>query len=597
MKPFAVLAAIALLLLAGPFPQPALAAAAPAGPLVLELEQLTPRVVTADGPQAVTVTGVLRNTGDRPIGALQIRLQRGGPLSTEGAVRDALDGRDPADAVSPRFFDLPEAIAPGGTRTVRLSVPLQGPPETSLALPGPGVYELLVNVNGVPEGGDRARLAAVRMLLPVLEPPSDGEAGAGPDTPAGPPLPVSLLVPVVDSPRRLPTVPGERTLLTDDDLAASFAPGGRLRGLVDALAAAAAGGSPVRDAICLAIDPDLVQTAEAMRAGYEVRGPDGVVGAGAGAEAAGRWLDDLAAVARDGCVLALPFADADVVALTRGGLGEQARAALADGEAVLAQVLGAPVLDGVTWPVAGLLDEPTLAELAAAGGQGVVLAADAVEGSTRAAGVVPVADGGGSAGAAAPLLGILSDPLLTRAATGPDRGDDPVSAAVGAASASTSPAGAVGPLSTQDLVGAIAFRAGSETPAGGPLVVAPPHQWAVDGDGATALFESVDRMMADRLLTPRDLAAVAADGAPLTAGPRRVAYPIRDADGDTPVTVVDDVRRVAADIADLASAATDGGGVGASPEEVFAPLRQGVVRPASSAWRERAELAERHARL
>ncbi|HXV92550.1 MAG TPA: DUF6049 family protein, partial [Pseudonocardia sp.] len=119
--------------------------------------------------------------------------------------------------------------------------------------------------------------------------------------------------------------------------------------------------------------------------------------------------------------------------------------------------------------------------------------------------------------------------------------------------------------------------------------------WAVDGDGATALFESVERMMSERLLTPRDLRAVAADGAPLTGEPRRVAYPIRD--GEAPVTVVDDIRRVAADVAGLSSAATDGGGVGASPEAVFAPLRQGVLRPASSAWRERPELAERHARL
>ena len=129
-------------------------------------------------------------------------------------------------------------------------------------------------------------------------------------------------------------MPGEQTLLADDDLAGSLAPDGRLGGLLAAFAEGAPAGSAVRAATCLAVDPDLVATAAAMRQGYAVRGPTGTV-PGTGADVAGTWLDTLAAAARGGCVVALPFADADLVALARGQLGDLGRLAVADAGAVV----------------------------------------------------------------------------------------------------------------------------------------------------------------------------------------------------------------------------------------------------------------------
>ena len=112
-------------------------------------------------------------------------MQRGQPLGTEGAVRDALDGSAGTDAVQPQFVPLPGELAPGGRLPVRLAVLLRGRPDSSLALNATGVHELLVNVNGVPEDGARARLAAVRMLLPVLslppDPASPTDTGVPPD--------------------------------------------------------------------------------------------------------------------------------------------------------------------------------------------------------------------------------------------------------------------------------------------------------------------------------------------------------------------------------------------------------------------------------
>ena len=101
---------------------------------------------------------------------------------------------------------------------------------------------------------------------------------------------------------------------------------------------------------------------------------------GTGAEVAGTWLDTLSAAARDGCVVALPFADADLVALARGKLTDLTGPAVADGRAVVAEILGTPVLDATTWPSGGVLDEAALAGVAAAGTRTVVLDADAVDG-------------------------------------------------------------------------------------------------------------------------------------------------------------------------------------------------------------------------
>ena len=87
-----------------------------------------------------------------------------------------LAGSGRADVVTPAFTPLPGTLVPGGELPLQLTVPLLGPPTESLALTRPGVYEVLVNVNGVPSDGGRARLAAVRLLLPVLSVPGTDPA-------------------------------------------------------------------------------------------------------------------------------------------------------------------------------------------------------------------------------------------------------------------------------------------------------------------------------------------------------------------------------------------------------------------------------------
>lgn len=582
MTRLAALAAIVVLLLAGPLTGTALAdravpdAPVPGG-LLLDLDELAPRVVTAEGPSVLTVTGTLTNTGDAPVTAIGVRLQRGDPLRTEGDVREALDGGAATDSIAPRFQELPDALGPGEQAPVRLTVPLRGAPETGLALASTGVHELLVNVNGVPGDGDRARLAAVRMLLPVLGLPAGPDGSPAVPDVDGAAVPATLLYPVVDRPRRLVTVPGEPVLLADDTLADAFGEQGRLGGLVAALAAAR---DTARDAVCTAVDPDLLQTASAMRAGYEVVAADGSRTPGRGADAAGRWLDGLAAAVAGRCVVALPFADADVVALTRGGFAPQVVDAVDAGRDLVGELLGTPALPSTTWPADGLLDAPALDVLGTAGIRSVVLTADGVDLPSGTTGGTTALEGGASA--------VLADPLLALAA-GTAAG--PGAAAGGGAAAAARPA--TGPLATQDALGALAFRAlaarasDEDGGGGGPLLLTPPHRWDVDGTSAAALLDGVAQLADLGLLAPRDLA-----GAPAAGGgaPRAVQYPPDAAGQQVAPDAVASIGTVLADLADLASSAVDDG-QGVDPDALFGPLRLVTVRAASAAWRGEPDLA------
>ncbi|MFC4950319.1 DUF6049 family protein [Pseudonocardia sp. GCM10023141] len=600
MKPVAAVVAILVLLLAsllaGPFVATAAAAPAPVddrGPLRLDLTDMSPRVVTADGPDHLTVTGTLKNTGTIPFDDLVVRVQRGDPLQTEGELRDALDGNSPTDAVAPNFVPLTDELAPGASIPVSLTVPLRGDRKLGLALTDVGVHEILVNINGTPRDGAEARLAAIRLLLPVLSLPPDPSSDR-PDTPASTPaVPFSMLYPIADVPKRLPTLPGEPVLLADDTLAASFAPAGRLGGLVTALAEQAAPGSRVRAATCVAVDPDLVETALAMKGtptapGYQFLGPDGVAVPGTGAAAASAWLDRLGAVARGGCLLALPYADADLVALTRGGLGTTAAAAIDDGRKVLASALGAAVLPTTTWPVDGVADEPTLDMIAGAGSSAVVLSADGLEQNRtrRSSGVVPIA------GTTSPLTAVLTDPLLTLAAAGPDPTVPVRSAGVGAAALPSTPAGSGTPLATQDTIGALTFRAQDAAPESGAVVLAPPHDWAAEGTGAAAMLKAVGQLIDAGRLAPRSLGDAVAQGAPSGTAARPPVYPTSSGGQEIRQPVIASIRTGGEDLTDLRSAVVDGSGVGIPVDDVFVPLRRGLVRPASAALRGLPEAAQ-----
>ncbi|MBB6372916.1 hypothetical protein BKA01_000138 [Pseudonocardia eucalypti] len=569
--------------------------------LGLRIDSMEPRVVTSSSPAELTVTGVVINTGDQPVKNLQVRAQRGDRLRTDGEIRTALTGAAADDAVTPGFADVADQLAPGEQHPVRLVIPLRGSSTTSLALQRTGVYELLINVNGSTSGGGQTRLAAVRTLLPVLGLPAAAGATAAQNPPVNPqpatkPTAITMLYPLADQPRRLPTGPGEPVLLGDDELATSLAQGGRLSGLVGALEVATPPGSPVRDAVCLAVDPDLLRTVRDMSQpdGYRVRGPDGAESAGRGAQSAKQWLDRLRAVAAGRCVIPIPYADADLVALSRAGLDDLARYATKDGARIATEILGTPVRADTVWPADGLLDERALTGFLREGGRSVVLSADSVNHSGRGSGATTVAKLSNPAAAA---TGLLADPLLTQAAEGqeearitgsafdPAGGGQRSLAWLGGVS-NTSPAGTGAPLSAQDVIGTLAHRVFNST--NPSVLLAPPHLWNTPGQDAQALLGAVGALVAARQAVPAPLPTQAANPG---TGSASLVYSLRAGAREVPTAVTNRLRQARDVAGQLRGAAQTQSGVGATVEQVFDPVTEAMLRGGSAMWRGQPELA------
>ncbi|GLZ49124.1 hypothetical protein Acsp06_53090 [Actinomycetospora sp. NBRC 106375] len=546
------------------------AAAAPEAPeddaaVSLVLDGMTPRVVTADGPGELVVTGHVANRSAVPVRDLAVRLAKGSAVTGSRGAVDALDGDGATQAVRARV-DAPSTVEPGQDAPFTLRVPLAG---TDALAARTGVLPLRVEATGSLGGAGTSRLGAVPVLLPVV-----GVPGGRPATPppADRAASISVLYPLADRPRRLPVVPGAPTLLADDDLATSFAPGGRLAGLVDALGRAAPAGSAAARSVCLAVDADLLETAQAMAGGYQVRTPDGGARPGAGAAAAGQWLDAVRAQARGRCVTALPYADTDLVATARGNLTDLTTAAVATGTRRVAELLGVTPVPDTVWPAGGLVDERSLADLTAGGTRNLLLDPDVLDGDPPAGALARLPGPAGAAPTAVTL-----DPVAA-AALAP-RTDEAVA----------SPAGTPGALAAQDAVGALALRALQGPGTGSPPVdvVAPPIDWAANGAEAGALLGAVDELTRLGLARPVDLGGLLSPvgaGTPLPTASLSARSGLSEADGlqQSAVARAGQVRDRQRELL----AATERDGVGApSPSDFVEPLTDDVLRSLSAAWR------------
>ncbi|ROP39344.1 DUF6049 family protein [Saccharothrix texasensis] len=519
--------------------------------LRLDVEEMTPRVITADGPDSITISGKVVNVGDRPIEEIELRLERGQPLTGEDEVRKAL--REPTDAevVQPRFTRVADRLEQNESKPFRLTVPLRGNDPTSLQVTEPGIYPILANINGVPAYGGRARLAALSTLLPVLAMPG-GQAPTPPATPAK----ITLLWPLADRPR---VVTGSPTVLTDDELAGSLAMGGRLYGLLMAYESALTG--PLGAGVCLAVDPDLLRTVEAMTQGYEVRGQ----GAGKGKSAAELWRDRLRLVAAGRCVIALPDADADLVALTRAeltGLGDLALA----GAEVVREVLGVQPTQGLTWPEEGVLDQATLAGLTGRGVTSLVLDQSAVAG-TPGTGPVRFDVAEGKPVTAVRVDGMVSDALQGAATARPVAGV-------------TTPS-ETRPVSVQNALAALTFRAGFQS-TGQNVVIAPPRRWNAPTGEVDTLLRAAKSLVADGFATPVGLETLLASPPAQTAA---LSYPVEAGAREVPPTVTAAVSDSWLRLHQLSESMSQPDAESAEPADLVAPLRLSLLRAVSGAWR------------
>jgi hypothetical protein len=381
---------------ASPSPSPPDTAATPAGapttgaptpdavvlPVVVTMRSLTP--IAPQPGDVLRLTGTLRNVSTGPVSDLGLQLRYN---PTRIGSRSEFDDYAIGSRTGPNgaFGPLPlppvvfsaatvvlgqHALAPGATERFAISVKLDG-----LQLQAWQVYELGVQVNGSTTAGF-GPVGGLRTFLPWAPVGVPG---------VGVPTQVAWVWPLVDRPHR-----SVGNTWLDDGLAKAIGAGGRLADLLAAGKAAQDQRPPpprrsrrkkapkprptpqvTPVPVTWAIDPLLVEDVAAMANGYRV-GTGRAAKAKAPSDEARAWLDALKDATRTSETLALPYADPDIVAATRAGLGSQVQVAINSGTTSLSRLLSTQVLS-YDWPPGGVVDQRTLDTLFAAGVTTVLL--------------------------------------------------------------------------------------------------------------------------------------------------------------------------------------------------------------------------------
>lgn len=555
------------------------AAAEPGAPefLRVRIDSVTPDIVTTSSDPVVTVTGTVTNVGDRPVRDVVVRLERAAPVESAPALRTSLDPADgiPFEPVG-EFTTVATELDRGQASGFTLTAPIRPGPPASLSVQSPGVYPLLVNLNGTPDYGEPARLDDARLLLPVTGVPS-GDASANPLTDVVAPdttrpVATTMLWPLADRPRLAPGQPGGTTpvRLMNDDLAVSLATGGRLDTLLAAAEFATSPGaidseSGVDRALCLAVDPDLLVTVNAMTAGYVVSdSPDGLGTAtkpGSGQAAATAWLERLRGLAKRMCVIATPYAQADLGALRRVGDPGLSAAATRGGDIVdgilgVLSARGGTVLGDapLTAPAAELLEsqDPT-----------VVIAAAEQPTPQRISSQVVLAPFDPAVGAA--LAGVGTDPSL------PSYLDPALSAPVDRDSTVAR---------RQDAVAAVLWRGLQPGAEPRQQILLPPLKWSPQPDDARAILTALANAIRSGLATPRPLSALLTEAA--AAGPADPAPELpADVRGGFDDAVIAAITGPLGRLAGLGVALTTDTRTGLTGTQYTAPLREDMLRALS----------------
>lgn len=559
--------------------------------LQVRLDRVSPDLVTTTSDPVLTVTATVTNVGDRPVRDVVARLEHAPAVVSSAGLRTNLDGDTEQFQPVGEFINVSGELQRGQAVGFTFTFPIRSTDAPSLGIDQPGVYPLLVNVNGTPDYGEPARLDDARFLLPVLGAPpaptgeaSDPLAGVvAPDTTR--PVAVTMLWPLADRPRLAPGVPGGTTpvRLMNDDLAVSLAAGGRLDTLLAAADFATSQpvdpGGDVGRALCLAIDPDLLVTVNAMTVGYVVADASDGLGTaahpGTGQAAAVAWLDRLRGLARRMCVVATPYAQADLGALQRVGNGRLSAAATGTAADIIDQILGVASTRGTTILGDGPLT-PRAVELL--DGQGPTVAIAAADCSAQ------------DAETGEPVTADVSPRRLT-----PQVVMAPFDPAVGAALAAvgTDPdlptyldSSLTVPLShdstvarRQDAVGSMLWRALRPGTEPRDQILLPPLKWSPQPDDAQALLTALATTIRSGLATARPLGVVATDSAAI--GPSPGPDLPTETRGGFDDAVVSAIAEQDDRLWGLTSALTTDTRTGLTGLQYTAPLREDMLRALS----------------
>ncbi|MFC6011628.1 hypothetical protein [Nocardia lasii] len=603
--------------------------------LKLTLDAVAPGTVTTGSDPKLTVSGTVTNIGDRVVDDVSVRIQRAGAVQTPSGLRSSLRLDQVNYEVTGPFQDVAERLSPGQRKQFSVSIALRPGSEASLGLTEPGVYPLLLNVNGEPAYGTQARLDDARFLLPVLGLPPTGPT----DTPiAAPPeatpVATTMIWPLADRPRMVAGRPGAvngEVELLDDELAVSVGKGGRLEQLVAALESVVP--APGKDrgvagSVCIAIDPDLLSTVQTMTRGYRVLAspsdPSGATREGTGAVAAQAWLDRLRALAGSMCTVALPFAQVDLSTLAVvNDPGLSARALLAPADVVDA-ILGTQSLRGVSLPDSGSIDDAAGHLVRAHGFGTAVLASSAVTAdgepadtdnalTTAPTTLTPDVVVGGEQ--AAP--DVVRVPAVSTEPHAP--GIDPAlhvttfdiwSATALAAVGSNPPTPSFTPSKVrfdvtndsrsarlQDALGAMAWTALNPAPdRPRSQLLMPPQQWGASREEGVALLKQIELLTRNNLAGPRafvDLVAQAPDPRPFA-----LDYLPHAAQDAAPTELVAPIQAQGARVTELLRAMVEVPEAELTPMAYLTPAREDMLRALSLSDRRGDDdtLADLHAR-
>jgi hypothetical protein len=588
-------------LIAAPAVAPRAAAGQPGSGsfLQIQIDSVTPQAVSTTSDPVVTVVGTVTNVGDRPVRDVMVRLEHAAAVRSPAELRTNLAG--PVEQYQPvaDFVTVAPELDQDQHVPFTLAYPVRSVDLPSLDIQAPGIYPALVNVNGTPDYGAPARLDDARFLLPVLGVPPDPSTEVGdslsavvpPDTSR--PVRMTVLWPLADKPRLAAGVPGGTApvRLRDDDLAASLAKGGRLDTLLDAIDFATSPpvdpGGQVRSAVCLAVDPDLLVTVNAMTGGYVVNdNPSGGINSpttpGTGQQAAIDWLNRLRALGQRLCVTPTVYAQADLGALQRVNDPGLSTIATNDAGDIVDQILGLKSVRGATLLGDGPLTGPvsTLLSQLARQGQTVAIAAGGITAPDSATGKGPRVD----------VIPQRYTPQLVSAPFDPTVG----AALAGAGTEPSAPSYLDTSLAvpvkhdsavarSQDALAALLWRGLQPDAAPRTQLVMPPMAWNLTPDDAHAILTAVATSIHAGLAVPRPLTAVisetlaipVADTRPLPA--ESLGNPnARFNDG-----VVSAISGVTGRLWGLTAALTVDERTGLTGVQYTAPLREDMLRALS----------------
>ncbi|MDI9928966.1 DUF6049 family protein [Rhodococcus sp. IEGM 1354] len=570
--------------------------------LTLSIDTVAPSTVTTSSDPFVTVRATVKNTGDRRVDDVSVRLQGAAAIDTTSGLRTSLTlDQERFDRVG-SFVTVAESLEKDQSRQFDLSMQLRSSTEPSLGIDAPGVYPLLLNVNGTPEYGGTARLDDARFLLPVVGlPRNPGQLDpAAPDAMPLPPntrnpVAMTVLWPLADIPRLAAGIPGsidDRVRLIDDDLATQLAAGGRLDTLLKALEFATQPGldpdGKLASSLCIGIDPDLLVTVSNMTRGYLVvdnpADPASSAREGSGSGAAAQWLTRLEALASNTCVTALPFAQADLAAVADIGDSSLLSSAVTAPADIVDGILGISSVRGFAWSATGGVDAGA-ADALRSSGTGTVLVADNS--------ISPPTSSPTSLLVSTDTAPTAADPTGTLAATHYDSATTAALAGVGTTPSTPplTPANQRFDLGTdsrtarlQDALGAVNFHAlvGTDRP-GRTVTVAPPQYWTAGGDEPSAILSTVSSLLRSGLATPRPLPGL------ITEPPTGIPVTSIDVPTDLDAAAVDTVRTQSARVDTLAQSLVEDPQSALTPRLYTAPLREDMLRALSTAGRAGAE--------